>query len=358
MRLNEVSIKALPYPEKGQKTYFDDSLSGFGVRVSTRSKSFIVIYGKERIRKTLGRHPELSLADARKEAKRLFAYLPSKPSSKHTYEDAVEQFLKYTEDHNRPETIRQYKTYLTAFKCNKKLDDITRSELKTHLATYKERKSAYVHSLASLRVFFNWCLRQEIIDKYPLAGERLIPVPSRDRVLSPEEIKEVWTYNYPHFSTIIKLCLLTGQRRSEVAQIVPEWIQDDVLTFPNTITKNKRSHTIPISARVIELLKDVPFGQKGKAWNGWSNGKKRIDKYVEIPHWTIHDLRRTFATFHAETGTPIHITEKLLNHASGTISGVASVYNRYSYLNEMCEAQAKYEECLRNITKSRATIEK
>jgi len=349
VRLNEVSIKALPFPEKGQKTYFDDSLPGFCVRVSTRSKSFVVVYGKERRFKTLGRHPELSLAEARKEAKRFFAYLPSKPSSKHTYDEAVEQFLKYTKDHNRPETIRQYKTYLTAFKCSKKLDDITRSELKAHLDSYKDRKSAYVHSLASLRVFFNWCLRQEIIDKYPLAGERLIPVPSRDRVLSPEEIKEVWAYDYPHFSTIIKLCLLTGQRRSEVAQISPDWIQDDVLTFPDTITKNKRKHSIPVSSWTMELLEEVPFGQNGKPWNGWSNGKKRIDKHLEIPHWTIHDLRRTFATIHAEIGTPIHITEKLLNHASGSISGVASVYNRYSYLDEMREAQENYQDYLQDI---------
>ncbi len=125
-----------------------------------------------------------------------------------------------------------------------------------------------------------------------------------------------------------------------------------MITFPVTATKNKRRHTIPISPLIVELLSEIPFGQNGNAWNGWSNGKRRIDRYVEIPHWTIHDLRRTFSTIHAEIGTPIHITERFLNHASGSVSGVVGVYNRYSYLDEMRLAQKKYEHCLLNIVNS------
>lgn len=170
-------------------------------------------------------------------------------------------------------------------------------------------------------------------------------------MLSPEEIKVLWDYEYPHFSTIVKLCLLTGQRRSEIAAIAPDWINTDVLTIPANVAKNKRRHTIPISPQVLGLLEDVPFGRNG-VYNGWSNGKRRIDKHVNIPHWTLHDLRRTFSTIHAELGTPIHITERLLNHASGSVSGVVGVYNRYSYLDEMRAAQSKYETCLANIVRS------
>jgi integrase len=96
----------------------------------------------------------------------------------------------------------------------------------------------------------------------------------------------------------------------------------------------------------------LAFGENG-AWNGWSNGKKRIDRYVSIPHWTIHDLKRTYSTIMAEIGTPIHITERLLNHASGTTtSGVVGIYNRYSYMDEMREAQENYEKCLDLIIRS------
>lgn len=81
MRLTDIRIKSLKVPETGQKTYFDDSLRGFGVRVSQGgAKSFVVMYGKKRQLKTLGRYPDLSLADARKEAKRIqveaFDFMP------------------------------------------------------------------------------------------------------------------------------------------------------------------------------------------------------------------------------------------------------------------------------------------
>ena len=51
----------------------------------------------------------------------------------------------------------------------------------------------------------------------------------------------------------------------------------------------------------------------------------------------------------AELGTPIHVTEKLLNHVSGTLSGVAGVYNRYTYATEMRSAIEAYETRLQAL---------
>ncbi len=192
--------------------------------------------------------------------------------------DAVSNFLEEAESRNRVETLRQYRRHLKAFGSKKKLGAITRDDIRNE---------------------------------------------------------------YPNFSTIVKLAILTGQRRSEIASIFPDWIEKDILVFPSSITKNKRTHRIPITPRVFRLLERSPFG-KGDAFNGWSNGRRRVDKEVNIDHWTLHDLRRTFATIHAEIGTPIHITERLLNHVSGTISGVAAVYSRHSYIGEMREALENY----------------
>ncbi len=328
-------------------------MPGFGVRVSARSKNFVVLFGQGSARryKTIGRYPDLSLADARAEVKVLLASRSTFKSSTR-YQEALKRFLKDCENHNRPSTIRSYRHYLSVFESNKRVSDISRKEIQLHLGRYKKKPSGYSHALTAFKIFFNWCIRQEIIDRHPIAGERSIAVPSRERTLTPEEIQAIWEYDYPHFSTILKLCLLTGQRRSEIAAIEPDWIHDDVLTFPVSVTKNKRRHTIPISEQTRKLTEGAPFGKNGP-WNGWSNGKKRIDRFVKIPHWTIHDLRRTYSTVMAEIGTPIHITERLLNHASGSsTSGIVGIYNRYSYLDEMREAQEKYEHCLANITKS------
>lgn len=65
--------------------------------------------------------------------------------------------------------------------------------------------------------------------------------------------------------------------------------------------------------------------------------------------WTLHDLRRTFATNCAKLGIPIHITELILNHRTGTISGIVRVYNRYSYLDEMKDALLLHEKHIRKI---------
>lgn len=88
-----------------------------------------------------------------------------------------------------------------------------------------------------------------------------------------------------------------------------------------------------------DMMKDRPF-------NGWSKCKRHFDLQLEnVEPYTLHDLRRTFSTTHAKIGSPIHITEQLLNHVSGTVSGVAAIYNHYSYKTEMRNAVEQYD-CL------------
>ena len=64
---------------------------------------------------------------------------------------------------------------------------------------------------------------------------------------------------------------------------------------------------------------------------------------VEIPHWTFHDLRRKATTGMARMNFPPHVVDKILNHASGTIRGVAAVYNRFKYREERRAALAAWD---------------
>ena len=84
-------------------------------------------------------------------------------------------------------------------------------------------------------------------------------------------------------------------------------------------------------------------------FNGFSRSKRTFDSEIDIEPYTLHDLRRTFSSIMAKLGTPIHVTEKILNHASGTISGVAAVYNRHSYQDEMRDAFRAYEAYLSKL---------
>jgi integrase len=81
-------------------------------------------------------------------------------------------------------------------------------------------------------------------------------------------------------------------------------------------------------------------------FSGWSTSKAALDKLSGVSGWTLHDLRRTFATNLAALGTPIHVTERLLNHVSGTQSGIVAVYQRHSYMPEMRKAVEAWERHL------------
>jgi integrase len=142
----------------------------------------------------------------------------------------------------------------------------------------------------------------------------------RKRTLSDEEIIKIWlaaeVQGHPH-GTVVQLLLLTGQRRSEIAALERPWI-------------NEKDRTI------------TPF-------SGWS--KYKADLKDGVAGWTLHDLRRTFATRLAGMKVLPHVIERLLNHkmggisnkTDGIVSAVAEVYNRATYLPEMREAIARWE---------------
>lgn len=218
--------------------------------------------------------------------------------------------------------------------------------------------------LAHVRAMFAWCVERGILPFNPAAGvkpphkER-----ARDRVLTDDEIRWFWTATSSMaqpFGALLRVLLLTGQRRGEVAGMTRDEIAaGDTWTLAAARTKNGRPHTVPLSAAAQAAIAAAPTIDAGGGpryvftSNGTSQIKgfnhvqrllmaamkaaaeKEASKPVEIAPFVIHDLRRTFATLAARTGAPIHVVEKLLNHVSGTVSGVAAVYNKHSYRDEM-----------------------
>lgn len=141
-------------------------------------------------------------------------------------------------------------------------------------------------------------------------------------------------------------------------------------TIPRENTKTDKQHTIPLSALAVAVLKDCKklgdfvFTSSGEnPFDNISRGKRELDKktkavrkdqvVLDFPAWKIHDLRRTVASGMAKLGVSPHIIEKVLNHSSGVISGVAAVYNRYQYTKEVGEALALWESHLCEILENR-----
>ncbi len=379
MRLTDISIRALKAPTKGQVTYSDDGLPGFGVRVSQGgTKTFIVVSGPTRQRTTIGRYPVLGLADARKEAKRILAETTLGKHRPRTigFDDAKKSYLDHCERKNRPGTVAEYRRLLGHFAFGAtKLGDIAKRDVKRKLDKLSNRPSEHDHALTAIKVFFAWTVRADYLANSPCEGLRSIQgVSSRERALDAAELRTVLLASrgtpYP-FGPIVELLLLTGQRRGEIAALRWEWIDriERRITLPATLTKNKREHVFPYGDLVEAVLDRLPRVDdslflfpaarghvKGKAtttFNGWSKAKREFDRLLpDLKPWTLHDLRRTLSTTMASLGVPQIVVEKLLNHVSGgSQSPIAQVYNRHSYLNEMRDAIHTYEGHLADLLK-------
>jgi integrase len=261
-------------------------------------------------------------------------------------------------------------------------------------------------TFSRLRAFFNWSISQLRLETSSPAQGLVAPVKeeARDRALSDDEIRLFWSataeIGWP-FGPIARLLLLTAQRRDEVSKM--SWSEIDfakgVWVIPAERAKNSRAHEVHLSAGALAVLKSLPQPHRGlvfsvtggDAVSGFSRAKDRIDAAmlrlrrrelrlpetddelrrhldipkrkplpVEIPHWTLHDLRRSAVTKMAEDlKIAPHIVDKILNHASGTIRGVAAIYNRAQYLDERraaLEAWSNWIVALTNPNKKKTNV--
>ena len=77
----------------------------------------------------------------------------------------------------------------------------------------------------------------------------------------------------------------------------------------------------------------------------YSRMKRRLDQLAPLAEpWTLHDLRRTTASGLQRVGTRLEVSESVLNHASGSITGVAAVYHRHDFADEKRAALASWAE--------------
>ena len=184
---------------------------------------------------------------------------------------------------------------------------------------------------STLSAMFGWCVGEGILEANPVVGtNKQSKAKSRDRVLTDDELVAVWTAApASDFGRIVKLLMLTGQRRDEIADLQRAEIEDDVLALPAERTKNSRPHDVPLSPQALAVLDDQPervgreyvFGDGEGGFTGFSSAKERLDDACGVADWTLHDLRRTMATRMADLGVQPHVIEAILNHVSGPQGG-------------------------------------
>jgi len=429
LKLTEIGIQAIKPPEAGQVDYFDKHLASFGLRVSSKgAKSFFVmtrVHGKL-IRVTLGRYqdskfkrtsggvPCLSLKDARAKAGEIIDLAASgtdprdveqarkqadREAADATFKRVAEEFIeKYARRNLRPTTIAEYQRTLLGEKAShlhrRPISKITKRDVFAIVDGIQANgaRASADRTLAYMRKFFNWATDREYIDHPPTDRMRpLNGLTERDRALSKEEIVSVWRafeheerYGksnhdpefYSVFSPFLKLVLLTGQRRDEVANMLwqelhdlsgsdPVWIMPKAPPPPaDQRTKNGLPHIVPLSPLALQILDSVPrtssrfvFSTTGETpISGFSRLKERIDRIISsmreaadlapMESWQFRDLRRTVSTHMNDyLGIEPHVVEACLNHVSGPAKrGVAGTYNKAAYLDQRRAAMAKWSE--------------
>lgn len=346
----------------------DAHLPGFCARVGPSGNIVFEIvyrYGTKQRRVRIGRYPLLGLTEARERAMEMLRKVDeggdpsvSRRSHSHRVEHVVDEFItKYARPKNRTWADAQalLRREFVNRHGHRDIRTITRAEILDILDANVERGAPYQANRARshLLKLFNWCIERSYVDRNPVQGIKpLTKERKRDRILTNDEIKRLVALcrkeGYP-FGDLYLMLLVTGQRRGEATGM--RWSEVDrdarVWRMPSERTKNDHPHSVPLSDMALAILDRVPrymgsdfvFTTTGRsAVSGWGKPKDRLTTEAAVSGWRLHDLRRTASSGMASLGVSPHVVEKILNHVSGTISGVAAVYNRYGYDTEKRDA--------------------
>lgn len=390
MKLTKANVPKLAVPAgKSELIVFDEDLPGFGLRLRAGGSAvWIAQYrvGARQRRVTLGRTATLDPDRARRAAREVLAKADlghdaqaerreRQAKATVTFGTVAQLYLDRVVAKQRPRSQVECRRHLQRdwkpFGTHG-IDEIGRRAVAARLQGLAEEHGpiASNRARATLSAFYAWAIGQGLADSNPVVGTSRIGVERpRERVLAAAEIRCIWAaVGDDDLGRIVKLLLLTGQRRGEVAAMT--WAELDldrgVWSMAAERTKNELPHDVPLStqakARIEEIVprpgRRLLFGDGDGPFSGWTKARRRLDQRIarqraearlgrplapgELPKpddalapWTLHDLRRTVVTGMNELGIAPHVVEAVVNHVSGRAkAGVAGVYNRAVYAME------------------------
>ncbi len=346
---------------------------GFGVKVTPKGrKVFIVLYrnggaGSKLRKYTIGPYGRVTLHQAQVAAQKVFAAklegrdpaAEKREAKRRVVADRVDDLLevyiaqRLAKNRSGGEISRLLRREMGTSWAGRSIHEITKRDVAEVVTAIDERGAPIGanKTLKSIKAFLRWCVGRAVLDQSPAEG---VPLPAkeiaRDRVLTDQELAQMILAARKiggPYGSIIEFLTLTGQRREEVAELT--WDELDlaqrVWTLPKSRTKNAKEHVVHLSEQSMALLKRVEkkqplvFSVLGtKPFQEFSRAKRQIDELSGVTAWRLHDLRRTCVSGMARLGVAPHVADKILNHQSGTISGVAAVYQRHEFLSERRQA--------------------
>jgi integrase len=311
-KLLENSVSRIKVPEgKRDILIFDDTLPGFGIRKFASGKaSFFVKYqvASQQRKITLGPVVPGVTAEMRRKASDILAkarlgqdVAGEKKAAREkkiaTVGDLVRKYLTARKDEITSVYYREADRYLNRYwkpLHAHAIDKVTRRDVVTTLddIAAEHGKVSADRAKAALSGFFSWSIDKSYLDASPVhrIRKRASNGP-RVRVLSEEEIAAVWTACLDDdYGRIVKLLILTGQRKSEIGDL--SWgeaeLQKRQIDLPSERTKNRLPHIVPLSDEALAILEEIPrrhareflFGEGSRGFQGWSGAKKALDARI------------------------------------------------------------------------------
>jgi integrase len=387
IRFTDLAISRLKEPGIA----WDVLLPRFGVRVSPRSKVWLVTVGASKRR--FGRFPELSVADARAKARQLLTdssagnqgrlgggplrrpgvarQQATDDSGADTFGELAAAFLSHGRTKRgrvlRPATLKEYRlallTYANALQA-KPVREIGRRDVAAVITSVAQKSgtTSAMRCRATMSRFLGWCVAQGHIEANPATGTEGYSVERRSRVLRDGELAALWgaTDAPGDFNLILRLCLWSGCRRSEAGSMCWSQLSDGVWTVPGSRTKNHRTLMLPLPSQALAALaqwprvlgKDTLFGRGPNGFQAWSKSKERLDRRLGFREpWDLHDLRRSVQTRMIKLGVGRDIVNRTLNHAMGPID---EAYDQHNYAVEKASALQRWADQLDAIVKTPA----
>jgi integrase len=283
-------------------------------------------------------------------------------------DEHLERYARKQAARSSDEKERIFEKYIKPAIGDRLVRELKRSEIVALLDKIEDRNGPVMadRTLAHFRKALAWHATRDDLFNSPIVRGMARVKPkerARDRILNDDEIRSLWTAldtltgPYP---VLVRMLLLTAQRRDEVARMRQDEIEGTVWTIPSERYKGGHDNVVPLTDATVALLDSLPKPKKGGYYfttnrkepkvpfSGFSKAKHALDDAItkdrketrqeRMKPWVLHDLRRTARSLMSRAGVQSNIAERVLGHV---IPGVAGVYDRHSYADEKREALEK-----------------
>lgn len=380
----KANIARMRCPDGRPEAFFwDAGCRGLGIRaLGSQRRTWVYQYRDEHKRTrriALGDLTAVSLDAAREAARRYAANVTqgTNPSVQRKAKrnaaslfTVVETYLRHARARQKPRSYLETERHLMRHAAplhHERVETVRRRDIALLLDGVAEASGPVAANRlrAALSAMWTWGLRSGTIetDNNPVAFTPRQQEKARERILNDNELRVIWqvTSGAEDYARIVRLCMLTGCRRTEIGGLRWPEIYDDKILISAERMKGGQIHEISLLPKIAAHLPVRPtqaegsvFGRRGNGFSGWSKSKESLDAKLtksdaNIQPWSIHDLRRTFSTRLHDAGVEPIVIEALLAHKQ---QGVAAVYNRASFRDAKKVALEKWHEILCQIVRT------